>query len=214
MKITKCEQKLYNIINFIRTQFPETVSWEKGQWPRSHWPESMVYTSTYLHILVHTSSYIVCTGTYWYVLECTCMYCHVRDTMCDVQAHSIQSAGCVRLDINLFKPTGSRLEFPLDALAPKLPLSVVHHGSFPPNRLEYVYRISHPVLRWLPTKLDGTNVLKFHFIDLLDYFIRSVQDPTLKGKLYHDFEMNQDEDGNRVFSEFEFRPSISVVLLS
>ncbi len=78
------------------------------------------------------------------------MYCLVRGKMCDVQAHSIQSAGCVRLDINLIKP--SRLEFPADALAPKLHLPVVHRGSSPPNWLEYVFRTSHQVLCWLPTK--------------------------------------------------------------
>ena len=41
----------------------------------------------------------------------------------------------------------------------------------------------------------------FHFIDLFDSIIRSVQDPTLKGKLYHEFDMNQDQDGNRVFQK-------------
>ncbi len=40
MKISKCEQKLYNVIKFIGTQFPETASWKKGQWFRPHWRES------------------------------------------------------------------------------------------------------------------------------------------------------------------------------
>jgi hypothetical protein len=35
----------------------------------------------------------------------------------------------------------------------------------------------------------------------LDSVIRSVQDPTLKGKLYHDFEMTHDELGNRIFQK-------------
>ena len=38
------------------------------------------------------------------VLVCTCMYCVVLDKMCDVQAHTIQSAGTVCLDINPLKP--------------------------------------------------------------------------------------------------------------
>ena len=36
-----------------------------------------------------------------------------------------------------------------------------------------------------------TNKLVFHFIDLFDSLIRSVQDPTLKRKLYHEFDMTQ-----------------------
>ena len=85
------------------------------------------------------------------VLVCTCMYCVLLDKMCNVQAHTKQSAGTVRLDINLLKP--SRLEFPAQALATPLPLPAVHRGSSPPAWLEYVYRTSHPVLLWLPTKL-------------------------------------------------------------
>ena len=46
-----------------------------------------------------------------------------------------------------------------------------------------------------------TNKLVFHFIDVLDPLIRSVQDPTLKGKLYHEFEMTHDEIGNRIFQK-------------
>jgi hypothetical protein len=94
-----------------------------------------------MYILVHT-------GTYMYVLVCnvpvcTSMYCVVLDKMCDVQAHTIQSAGTVRLDINLLKPL--RLEFPAQPLATQLSLPVVHRGSSPPDWLEYVYRTSHPV---------------------------------------------------------------------
>ncbi len=65
------------------------------------------------------------------------MFRVVLDRMCDIQAHSIQSAGSVRLDINLLKP--SRLEFPAEALATQLPLPVVHCGPSPPDWLEYVY---------------------------------------------------------------------------
>ncbi len=79
------------------------------------------------------------------------MYCAVRDKMCDVQAHSIQFAGSVLLESNLLKPI--RLEFPAQNLATQLPLPVVHSGSSPPDWLEYVFRTSHPVLSWLPTKL-------------------------------------------------------------
>jgi hypothetical protein len=48
------------------------------------------------------------------------------------------------------------------------------------------------------TELDGTNSLKFCFIDLFDAAIRSRQDPTLDGLLYHEFEMAQDS-GFKVF---------------
>ncbi len=63
------------------------------------------------------------------VLVCTCMYCVLLDKMCNVQAHTKQSAGTVRLDINLLKP--SRLEFPAQALATPLPLPAVHRGLQP-----------------------------------------------------------------------------------
>ncbi len=43
------------------------------------------------------------------------MYHVVLDKVCDIQVHSLQSAGSVRLDINLFKPC--RLEFPAEVLA-------------------------------------------------------------------------------------------------
>ncbi len=86
-----------------------------------------------------------------YVLVCSSMYCVLLDKMCNVQAHTIQSAGTVRLDINLLKPL--RLEFPAQALATQSPLPAVHCGSSPPAWLEYVYRTSHPVLHWLPNKL-------------------------------------------------------------
>jgi hypothetical protein len=49
------------------------------------------------------------------------------------------------------------------------------------------------------TELDGTNRLKFYYIDLFDAAIRSLQDPTLDGLLYHEFEMAQDSEGFRVF---------------
>ncbi len=47
--------------------------------------------------------------------------------------------------------------------------------------------------------MDGTNRLKFHFIDLYDAVFRSIQDPTLEEKLYHAFEMQLDKDDLRVF---------------
>ena len=46
---------------------------------------------------------------------------------------------------------------------------------------------------------DEHNTLKFYFIDLLDSVIRSAQDPTLEGKLYHSFEASHDQEGNRMF---------------
>jgi hypothetical protein len=52
----------------------------------------------------------------------------------------------VRLDINLLKPGRVELQGQGQAL---------YHGrsSSSPDWLEYAYRTSHPVLRWLPTKL-------------------------------------------------------------
>ncbi len=51
------------------------------------------------------------------------------------------------------------------------------------------------------SELDGQNVLKFYFIDLLDAVVRSAQDPTLEGKLYHTFEASHDQEGNRMFDK-------------
>ena len=86
--------------------------------------------------------------TYQYIPVCTCMY---LDIMYVAQAGTIQSAGCVRLDINLLKP--SRLEFQDQDIAPDVALPLGHRLCSSPDWLEYVYRTSHPVLRWLPTKL-------------------------------------------------------------
>ena len=44
-----------------------------------------------------------------------------------------------------------------------------------------------------------TNKPVFHFIVLFDSLIRSAPDLILKGKLYHEFDMTQDQDGNRGF---------------
>ena len=51
------------------------------------------------------------------------------------------------------------------------------------------------------SELDGDNTLKFYFIDLLEAVIRSIQDPTLEGKLYHTFEVSFDQEGMRVFDK-------------
>ncbi len=67
---------------------------------------------------------------------------------CAGQANSKKSTGCVRLDINLLKPT--RIEFAENS-APTL--SLPDGPLAPPKWLDYVYRTAHPVLRWLPTKL-------------------------------------------------------------
>ena len=88
--------------------------------------------------------YVIYTSTYMHIPICTVLYRFVLYMICALQATSIQSTGSVRLDINLLKP--SRLEFPADA-------PVAHRDACPPEWLEYVYRTSHPVLRWLPTKL-------------------------------------------------------------
>jgi hypothetical protein len=91
---------------------------------------------------------------YSYVLVRTGMYCIVLDILYDAQASTIQTAGCVRFDINLLKP--SRLQFQEQDLAPNGPnlaLPVGHRSCSSLDWLEYIYRSSHPVLRWLPTKL-------------------------------------------------------------
>ncbi len=76
------------------------------------------------------------------------MFRYVCLTGCPVQANSKNSTDCVRLDINLLKP--SRLEFAQD---PSPPLSLPDGHLATPTWLEYVYRTAHSVLRWLPTKL-------------------------------------------------------------
>jgi hypothetical protein len=49
--------------------------------------------------------------------------------------------------------------------------------------------------------LDGSNKLQFYFIDLFDVVIRSLQDPTLEGKVYHSFRMELNQGGLRVFEK-------------
>ena len=65
-----------------------------------------------------------------------------------MQANSVNSSGCVRLDINLLKP--GRLEFLQDS-GPQSTVPDQQASSV--NWLEYVYRTAHPDLLWLPTKL-------------------------------------------------------------
>ena len=52
------------------------------------------------------------------------------------------------MDINLLKP--SRIEFVHN---PDALLAVSDTQASAPQWLEYIYRTTHPVLRWLPTKL-------------------------------------------------------------
>jgi hypothetical protein len=52
--------------------------------------------------------------------------------------------------------------------------------------------------------LDGTNRLRFYFIDLFDLATRSLQDPTLDGLLYREFEMAQNSEGFRVFENINY----------
>ncbi len=59
------------------------------------------------------------------------MYCIVLDLLYDAQASTIQTAGCVRLDINLLKP--SRLEFQDQDLPPNLALPVGHRLCSSPD---------------------------------------------------------------------------------
>ena len=76
------------------------------------------------------------------------IYMYINLTCSALQANSKNSTGCVRLDINLLKP--SRIEF---AEGPAPSLSLPDGYRVTPKWLEYVYRTAHPVLRWLPTKL-------------------------------------------------------------
>jgi hypothetical protein len=54
------------------------------------------------------------------------------------------------------------------------------------------------------TELDGTNRLRFYFIDLLDAAIGSHQDATLDGLLYHEFEMVQNSERFEVFENVNY----------
>ena len=72
------------------------------------------------------------------------------DIMYVAQAGTIQSAGCVRLDINLLKP--SRLEFQDQDIAPDVALPLGHRLCSSPTWLEYVYRTSHP---WISSRVSG-----------------------------------------------------------
>ena len=49
--------------------------------------------------------------------------------------------------------------------------------------------------------LDGTNSLKFYYVDLVESVHRVIQDPKYADKLYHAFEMQMDSDGNRKFQK-------------
>ena len=83
-----------------------------------------------------------------YILLCTCIYLVHNLTYLFFQSNDKNSAGCVRLDVNLLKP--SRVEF-VQEPAPPVTLG---EGQVPyQNWLEYVYRTAHPTLCWLPTKL-------------------------------------------------------------
>ena len=50
-------------------------------------------------------------------------------------------------------------------------------------------------------ELDGTNCLKFYYIDLFESVCRIIQDPSYADKLYHSFEMQTDSRGDRVFQK-------------
>lgn len=43
--------------------------------------------------------------------------------------------------------------------------------------------------------------MKFYYIDLIDAICRSIQDPKYEDKLYHAFEMQMDDEGNRMFQK-------------
>ncbi len=80
---------------------------------------------------------------------CTQYILSLMTWTCDMQANSVNSSGCVRLDINLLK--SSRIEFHQEL---GLQLTVPDQQAPSVNWLECVYRsnrTAHPVLRWLPT---------------------------------------------------------------
>jgi hypothetical protein len=94
--------------------------------------------------------YLLYTSMYKYVPVCT----HVEhDKVCDEQANSKQSTRCVCLDINLLTPSRIEFKFPAQDSVPHLALPHGHPSCSSPNWLEYVFRTSHPVLRWLLMKL-------------------------------------------------------------
>ena len=53
----------------------------------------------------------------------------------------------------------------------------------------------------LSAELDGSNSLKFYYVDLVSSVYRVIQDPKYADKLYHAFEMQVDCDGNRKFQK-------------
>ena len=57
------------------------------------------------------------------------------------------------------------------------------------------------ILTWCSAAKDGTNCLKFYYIDLIDSICRVIQDPRYAGKLHHAFEMHTDGRGNRTFQK-------------
>jgi hypothetical protein len=48
-------------------------------------------------------------------------------------------------------------------------------------------------------ELDGTNSLKFYYVDLFESVCRVIQDPRYADQLYHVFEMQTDGNGSRMF---------------
>jgi hypothetical protein len=122
-----------------------------------HYPSLLAMNNRHLmtsRILVTSSDIVyipVCTSMYYYALVHTGMFYLIPDILYHAQADTRQSSGCVRLDINLLKP--SRLNFQDQDLAPNLTLPVGHLLCASPDWLEYVYRSTYPILRWLPTKL-------------------------------------------------------------
>jgi hypothetical protein len=50
-------------------------------------------------------------------------------------------------------------------------------------------------------ELDGSNSLKFYYIDLFDSVCRVIQDPKYADQLYHAFEMQTDGSGKRLFQK-------------
>ena len=49
--------------------------------------------------------------------------------------------------------------------------------------------------------MDGSNKLKFYFIDIIEAGKRMIANASLKDKLYHTFQKVVDAEGNRIFDK-------------
>ena len=69
-------------------------------------------------------------------------------------------------------------------------MSITQYDAILHNTCQYV-SILHMLIRF-HAALDGQNRLKFYWIDLIDSARRQLEDPAFAGKLYHQFEQQDD----------------------